>query len=105
MPNIEEEARKVAGKDGLITYPEFIRFAGPTELFKIEFHDRVFHKCDEDEKDDKKIKKKDSKKKVNILLYFLHICNQSKSTVRPSIARTYMALRVENNCMKSRHQH
>lgn len=44
VPNLEEEARKLAGKDGEIKWGEFYRFAMPTDLFKSDFQDRVFHK-------------------------------------------------------------
>lgn len=49
VPNLEEEIHKLAGKDGWIRVGEFLRFAVGTDLCKIEYVDRVFHKDKVDE--------------------------------------------------------
>ncbi len=67
VPNIEEEAGRMADKDGWIKLNEFKRFAIPTELCKIEFQDRVFQKVDygeEERKAKEEAKAKQSKAKV-----------------------------------------
>ena len=68
VPNIEEEAKKLAGRDGEIKWGEFYRFAMGTELCKSDFQDRVFHKVDlEDEKEKEKARqKKESTKKAKV---------------------------------------
>ncbi len=65
VPNIEEEAKKIAGRDGLINYAEFRKFATPTELCKVEFHDRVFNKQPDDKEKAKKEKGKGNKVSIS----------------------------------------
>ena len=65
---MEEEVAKLPDKDGWIRINEFMKFAMPLDLCKIEFHDRVFQKHDYDaeEKAAKKEAKEAAKsKKVN----------------------------------------
>ena len=69
MPNLEAEVNKLADKEGWITLIQFIKFAIPTDLCKLEFKDKVFHK-DEDEK--KTATKKDAKpKKVSASIKYV----------------------------------
>ena len=65
VPNLEEEAVKLAGKDGWIRFNEFLKFAQPTELCKIEFVDRVFHKTDKDKEDEEKNARDERRRKVS----------------------------------------
>ena len=69
---MEEEVAKLPDKDGWIRINEFMKFAMPLDLCKIEFHDRVFQKVDYDaeEKKAKEAAKKESKAKVKILFHF-----------------------------------
>jgi len=60
VPNLEEEVAKLPDKDGWIRINEFMKFAMPLDLCKIEFHDRVFQKVDYEQK--KKKEKKRPKK-------------------------------------------
>ena len=70
MPNLEAEVNKLADKEGWITLIQFIKFALPTDLCKLEFHDKVFHKEDKDDK--KTASKKESKpKKVSISIKYV----------------------------------
>ena len=69
VPNLEEEVSKLPDKDGWIRINEFMKFAMPSDLCKIEFHDRVFQKVDYDEEKKKNEAKKESKVKVNYLLH------------------------------------
>jgi hypothetical protein len=65
VPNLEEEAVKLRDKDGWIKIHDYMKFAMTTELCKIEFQDRVFHKVDWDEERKKtEAARKDSKAKV-----------------------------------------
>ena len=45
-PNLEEEAAKLKDKEGWIKIGDFMKYAVTTELCKVEFVDRVFHKTD-----------------------------------------------------------
>ncbi len=59
VPNIEEEVDKILGDDGEVRFTDFMKFATPTELCKID-HTRggsVIAAKEEEEK-----KKKESKK-------------------------------------------
>jgi len=47
--NIEEEAAKIKDKDGWIKIGDFLKYAVTTDLCKVEFVDRVFHKSDPEE--------------------------------------------------------
>ena len=70
---MEEEVAKLPDKDGWIRINEFMKFAMPLDLCKIEFHDRVFQKHDYDaeEKAAKKEAKEAAKsKKVNFSSIF-----------------------------------
>ncbi|TRY70065.1 hypothetical protein TCAL_15024 [Tigriopus californicus] len=70
LPNLEEDIAKLAGKDGLITLSEFKKFTMPTDLCKIEFHDRVFQKVEYDKAENTATgpsAKKDSKAKAEAL--------------------------------------
>ena len=69
VPNLEEEVSKLPDKDGWIRINEFMKFAMPSDLCKIEFHDRVFQKVDYDEEKKKNEAKKESKVKVKLLLH------------------------------------
>ena len=64
---MEEEIAKLPDKDGWIRINEFMKFCLPSDLCKIEFHDRVFQKVDyeAEEKKAKQEAKKESKVKVN----------------------------------------
>lgn len=53
VPNLEEEVAKLPDKDGWIRINEFMKFAMPLDLCKIEFHDRVFQKHDYDAEEKK----------------------------------------------------
>ena len=68
VPNLEEEVAKLPDKDGWIRINEFMKFAMPLDLCKIEFHDRVFQKVDYEAEEEKRKKeaKKESKVKVKI---------------------------------------
>ena len=70
VPNLEEEVAKLPDKDGWIRINEFMKFAMPLDICKIEFHDRVFQKVDyeAEEKKRKEEAKKESKAKVKILI-------------------------------------
>lgn len=54
VPNLEEEVEKLADKDGWIKRADYVKFTSTTDLFKVEFHDRVFQKFDLEEEIDKK---------------------------------------------------
>ena len=71
VPNLEEEVAKLPDKDGWIRINEFMKFAMPLDLCKIEFHDRVFQKHDydaEEKKAKQEAKEAAKSKKVNCLL-------------------------------------
>ena len=63
MPNLEEDVAKLADKEGWITLTDFIKFALPTELCKVEFLD----KYRKEEKEAKSSVKKE-RKKVRLLI-------------------------------------
>ena len=68
VPNLEEEVAKLPDKDGWIRINEFMKFAMPLDLCKIEFHDRVFQKHDydaEEKKAKQEAKEAAKSKKVN----------------------------------------
>ena len=67
MPNLEEDVAKLADKEGWITLTDFIKFALPTELCKVEFLD----KYRKEEKEAKSSVKKE-RKKVRYLLVVLN---------------------------------
>ena len=77
VPNLEEEVAKLPDKDGWIRINEFMKFAMPLDLCKIEFHDRVFQKVDYEAEEEKRKKeaKKESKVKVKI---FISCCSMIK---------------------------
>ena len=58
VPNIEEEVEKVAGDDGEVRFTDFMKFATPTELCKIDHARGSFLAAKEEEG----AKKKDSRK-------------------------------------------
>jgi len=58
VPNLEEDVAKLADKEGWITLTDFIKFALPTELCKVEFLD----KYRKEEKEAKSSVKKERKK-------------------------------------------
>ena len=65
---MEEEVAKLPDKDGWIRINEFMKFAMPLDLCKIEFHDRVFQKHDydaEEKKAKQEAKEAAKSKKVN----------------------------------------
>ena len=65
-PNLEEEAAKLKDKEGWIKIGYFMKYAVTTELCKVEFVDRVFHKTDPEEELKNKSKDGAAKKgKVN----------------------------------------
>ena len=66
MPNIEEDVPKLADKEGWIQIHEYMKFAMPTELCKVEFVDRVFQKGGGDDE-----KKKSEAKKEKVRVMFL----------------------------------
>ena len=76
VPNLEEEVAKLPDKDGWIRINEFMKFAMPLDLCKIEFHDRVFQKHDydaEEKKAKQEAKEAAKSKKVNCpALSFAH---------------------------------
>ena len=49
---------KLAGRDGWIRFGEFMKFAQNTDLCKIEYHDRVFHKTEAEPEAEKKKREK-----------------------------------------------
>lgn len=63
VPNIEEDVPKLADKEGWIQIHEYMKFAMPTELCKVEFVDRVFQKGGGD---DEKKKSEAKKEKVRL---------------------------------------
>lgn len=63
VPNLEEDVAKLADKEGWITLTDFIKFALPTELCKVEFLD----KYRKEEKEAKSSVKKE-RKKVRLLI-------------------------------------
>ena len=58
VPNIEEEVEKVAGDDGEVRFADFMKFATPTELCKIDHVRGSFLQGKEEEAQ----KKKESRK-------------------------------------------
>jgi len=66
VPNIEEELAKIADEDGEIRYNDFMKFATPTDLCKVDpLRGGSIFGGNKD--DDDKAKKKDSKKgKVSV---------------------------------------
>ena len=65
MPNLEEDVAKLADKEGWITLTDFIKFALPTELCKVEFLDK--YRKEKEEKEAKSSVKKE-RKKVRLLI-------------------------------------
>lgn len=65
-PNIEEEAAKLKDKDGWIKIGDFLKYAVTTELCKIEFVDRVFHKTDPEEELKNKASREGASKKGKV---------------------------------------
>ena len=65
-PNIEDEANKLKDKEGWIKIGDFLKFAMTTDLFKVEFVDRVFHKTDPEEELKSKASKEAALKKGKV---------------------------------------
>ena len=65
-PNIEEEATKLKDKEGWIKIGDFLKYAVTTDLCKIEFVDRVFHKTDPEEELKNKAAREGASKKGKV---------------------------------------
>jgi hypothetical protein len=72
--NLEEEVAKIKDREGWIKIGDFLKYAITTDLCKVEFVDRVFHRTDpEEELRNKTLKEGASRRGRVILTFNLHI--------------------------------